>query len=143
MSEIIHTFYQLNEEEKQELSEKYSGNFDVVKVSDSGNSKKRYYGKMTYANGDIYEGEWKDDLFDGHGKYTWVNGEVYEGQWKDGVKNGLGKHTCINGDVYEGEHKYGQKNRHPFAGCLFLVIRLYASTSTVNPDLNSTVIFLS
>ena len=62
MSEIIHTFYQLNEEEKQELSEKYSGNFDVVKVSDSVNSKKRYYGKMTYANGDIYEGEWKDNV---------------------------------------------------------------------------------
>lgn len=38
---------------------------------------------------------------------------------------------------------YITKLTDPFTGCLFLVMRLYASTSTVNPDLNSTVIFLS
>lgn len=101
MGKIIHTFYQLNEEEKQ----KYSENFNVVKVSDSDNSQKRYYGKMTYANGDIYEGEWKDSQKNGHGKYIWTDGDVYEGEWKDGMRNGQGKYTYANGNVYEGEWK--------------------------------------
>ena len=95
MKKTIYTFYKLNEEEKQKLSEKYSDSYDVVKVSDSGSRKKRYYGKMTYANGNIYEGEWIDGLFDGHGKYTWANGDVYEGEYKDDKRNGHGKwHLC-------------------------------------------------
>jgi hypothetical protein len=28
----------------------------------------------TMASGDVYEGEWKDDLFDGKGTLTYYNG---------------------------------------------------------------------
>ena len=29
----------------------------------------------------IYEGYWKDGMFDGNGSYTFLNGEKYEGTW--------------------------------------------------------------
>merc|ERR1712146_494609 len=38
---------------------------------------------MTSANGDVYEGEWKDDKTHGQGKYTYASWNVYEGGWKD------------------------------------------------------------
>ena len=46
---------------------------------------------MTYGNGDVYEGNWKDGKKNGKGKYTYTDGTVYEGDWKDGSKNGKGK----------------------------------------------------
>ena len=42
------------------------------------------YGKYTFANGDIYEGQWQDGKMHGQGKYTFVSGAIYEGQWRDG-----------------------------------------------------------
>jgi hypothetical protein len=47
---------------------------------------------MTYVNGDVYEGEWKDGKQHGKGKMTWVIGRVYEGEWKDGKM--AGKRMC-------------------------------------------------
>ena len=81
-------------------------------------------GKMTYANGDVYDGEWKDDLprkgkmtlangdvYDGEwetkkGKMTYVNGNVYDGEWEDDLPK-KGKMTYANGDVYNGEWEDG------------------------------------
>ena len=42
------------------------------------------WGKMTYSNGDVYEGGWKNDKRDGEGKMTRANGDVSKGKWKDG-----------------------------------------------------------
>lgn len=36
---------------------------------------------MTFANGDIYEGEFVADKISGKGKYTWATGDVYEGEF--------------------------------------------------------------
>lgn len=33
--------------------------------------KKTGYGKMTYPNGDIYTGEWKDNTMEGQGTYVY------------------------------------------------------------------------
>lgn len=41
---------------------------------------------MEYANGNIYDGEWKDDKPNGQGKITFRNGNSQEGQWKDGIQ---------------------------------------------------------
>ena len=38
-------------------------------------------GTMTYANGDIYEGEWTWDGRNGQGTMTYANGDIYEGEW--------------------------------------------------------------
>ena len=42
------------------------------------------YGKMTYASGNVYEGEWKNSEMNGHGKYTYANGNVTYGEWENG-----------------------------------------------------------
>lgn len=46
---------------------------------------------MYYANGDKYDGNWKNDLKDGDGTYWGANGNIYEGQWKDDKYNGKGR----------------------------------------------------
>jgi hypothetical protein len=65
--------------------------------------KKEGYGIYYYTDGDIYEGEWKNDLPDGKGKHTSKDGSYsYEGTFKEGKKNGRG--ICYFDDgVYEGE----------------------------------------
>ena len=44
----------------------------------------------------------------GYGKYTYSNGQIYEGNYKDGVKEGLGKLIYPNNKIYEGEFKNGK-----------------------------------
>jgi hypothetical protein len=39
----------------------------------------------------------------GKGKKTWANGNVYEGDYKDGYKHGKGKYTCMDGWMDEGD----------------------------------------
>jgi hypothetical protein len=38
-------------------------------------------GKMIYINGDVYEGNWADNLREGKGKMIYANGDIYEGNW--------------------------------------------------------------
>lgn len=45
-------------------------------------------GKYIWADGNIYEGEWKENKIDGFGKYIWFYGIIYEGQWKQNKMNG-------------------------------------------------------
>eukprot|EP00984_Skeletonema_dohrnii_P026186 scaffold15496_cov81-Skeletonema_dohrnii-CCMP3373.AAC.2 len=44
----------------------------------------------TYADGSVYEGDWKDDKMHGEGKMTYANGVVYDGHWRDDKKHGEG-----------------------------------------------------
>ena len=39
-------------------------------------------GKLIHADGDIYEGEWKDDKANGKGTYVHINGAKYTGDVK-------------------------------------------------------------
>jgi hypothetical protein len=41
-------------------------------------------GTFTFANGDKYVGEWKDDKQHGQGTYTFADGGKLVGEWKDG-----------------------------------------------------------
>jgi len=38
---------------------------------------------LIHADGDIYEGEWRDDKANGKGNYMHANGAKYQGDWKD------------------------------------------------------------
>jgi hypothetical protein len=69
-------------------------------------------GKGTYKfiNGDVYDGDFKKNKYNGQGTYTWANGNVYNGNFKDGYKTGKGINKFINGDVYDGEFKYDKYN---------------------------------
>lgn len=39
-----------------------------------------------HANGDVYEGEFKDDKAHGYGKYISFDGNKYEGWWENDLK---------------------------------------------------------
>ena len=41
---------------------------------------------MTYANKDVYEGEWVDKKKQGRGIMTYYNGDVYDGEWNNKKK---------------------------------------------------------
>jgi hypothetical protein len=66
-------------------------------------------GIMTFANGDKYNGEWKNDIIEGKGVFIWANGDIYEGRWKNCNRYGNGKMIYANGDIYEGEWYDKQK----------------------------------
>lgn len=38
-------------------------------------------GQMTHANGDIYQGEWKDGKAEGTGIFYDKKGSMYNGEW--------------------------------------------------------------
>ena len=40
-------------------------------------------GRLIHADGDVYEGYWKNDKANGQGKYTHLDGALYVGDWID------------------------------------------------------------
>jgi hypothetical protein len=66
-------------------------------------------GKYVFADGAVYEGEFKADQKEGRGIFRYANGNVYEGEWKADKKEGRGKYVFADGSVYEGEFKAGKK----------------------------------
>jgi len=80
-------------------------------VGDKNEKNERHgKGKMTYADGDVYEGEWKNNKKSGNGKMTFKNNSSYEGKWKSDNINGFGVYKYYNGDVYEGLFVDGNRN---------------------------------
>lgn len=61
--------------------------------------------KITYNQGDVYDGGIKRGKQNGSGKYFWKEGGSYEGNFERGKMSGNGKYTAVNGDVYEGNFK--------------------------------------
>ena len=73
------------------------------------------FGTYTFANGDKYVGEFRDNVFHGQGIKTVADGEKYVGEYKDGKKHGQGTYTFGTnskwaGDKYVGEYRDGKRN---------------------------------
>eukprot|EP00953_Heterococcus_sp_UTEX-ZZ885_P028894 15399-Heterococcus_DN1.PRE.1 len=80
--------------------------------------KKAGYGKMTYPNGDVYTGEWKDNRTHGQGTYRYkTSGDIFSGSWEHGKKVGQGLYqfgaddsimegAWLNGTITEGTWKF-------------------------------------
>lgn len=74
-------------------------------------------GTLTFANGDIYVGEFHDGLFDGPGTYTWPDGRQFVGNFRysDINKQALVLNSFLatglmkwpNGARYDGEVRSG------------------------------------
>lgn len=81
-------------------------------------------GSLQWANGDVYEGQFKNGLRHGKGRYDSLpirmlcliynpnrlfhrfvekNGRVYNGNWSLSMKQGEGVETFKNGDEYTGQ----------------------------------------
>lgn len=59
---------------------------------------------MIYANGDIYEGAWQNDLKHGYGILEKKTGDKYYGHWNNGLKEGQGYYYYNQtGKIYLGE----------------------------------------
>jgi hypothetical protein len=47
-------------------------------------------GRLTYENGDVYEGNFDNDLREGWGVFIHADGTKYEGQWEMDQQHGRG-----------------------------------------------------
>lgn len=58
---------------------------------------------MSFSNGDMYEGEWKNGKKHGKGVYHFNNQSVYEGDFYEGYRHGQGEYRFKNGKVLQTE----------------------------------------
>ena len=71
-------------------------------------------GTVTYPDGTLYVGDFKDGKRHGQGTYTFPRGSKsavcceHVGKWKNGMPNGLGVHTYADGRIEEGMYKNGK-----------------------------------
>jgi len=70
-----------------------------------------YWIKNEYTNGDVYEGNYNPETgkYEGSGTYRWADGDFYEGMWKDGKAFGYGVYHWADGRLYEGMWENGKK----------------------------------
>lgn len=72
------------------ISVSSSGLIDIEQLIDQYNNQKMIC-KVSYVNGDKYEGEMTQNMRNGNGQMIYANGEIYNGMWVDGAENGTGK----------------------------------------------------
>ncbi|XP_074280589.1 phosphatidylinositol 4-phosphate 5-kinase 6-like [Silene latifolia] len=66
-----------------------------------------YHAEKVFNNGDLYTGQWVDNLPNGHGKYLWNDGCMYVGEWYKGKTMGKGRFSWPSGATYEGDFNNG------------------------------------
>ena len=87
------------------------------------NDKPTPEGKLTFASGDVYQGEYDaNEVPFGNGKIWFANGDVYVGYVIDGKPYGSGTYTFKNRDKYIGNFKKGKFSGH---GKYYVNGRLY------------------
>jgi MORN repeat len=67
-----------------ENGDAYKGQFNEKK-------QKHGIGTILFANGILYEGEWKNDIIDGYGMMVHPSGKIFNGEWKNGIRDGYGE----------------------------------------------------
>lgn len=67
-------------------------------------------GRFVWRNGQRYTGEWAKDLPNGKGAFVFPDGSRYEGEVRDGVRHGRGTTRFRNGDIYVGDWADGKSN---------------------------------
>ena len=58
---------------------------------------------MYFKSGNIYEGNWENDIQNGKGIMYYKNGDIYNGFFKNGEINGNGIYKWKNGEIFEGD----------------------------------------
>lgn len=97
------------------LNDEQTGNFKI-KTSEftwEGDSRKMPLngkGKLTFRDGRIQEGTFKDGMLNGKGKETYEDGAIVEAPFRKGLADGLGTLTETDGTVYTGMFEDGDLN---------------------------------
>jgi hypothetical protein len=87
----------------------YNGSFNTK-------GEKHGSGKMTWANGDVYEGSFENNVRNGKGSmvFAYHPGDKsigkYDGYWKNDMMHGKGARKYANGDKYDGEFCSGKRH---------------------------------
>jgi hypothetical protein len=78
-------------------------------------------GKGIAVGTDRYEGQFVKGWPNGYGTYTWANGNVYTGDWIDGMRHGIGRYTMktthgdsVQNGLWQKDTYAGPKPRNPF-----------------------------
>ena len=89
---------------------RYEGPLVSVIFNRSGKPEKRAHGvgKLTFANGDVYEGPFHQGQRHGKGKLTYAEfGDEFVGEWRGDKQHGHGRFSFADGSYYEGDHSEG------------------------------------
>ena len=73
------------------------------------NGKRNGVGQSVWANGQRYNGDWLDDLQTGKASVQFPDGNQYEGGVVDGRSHGQGRMLYASGDSYSGQFNAGVK----------------------------------
>ena len=58
--------------------------------------------KFNLESGNMYKGNYHEDLRDGYGEMHWTDGSVYKGEWVKGIQHGYGEMNFPDGTKKEG-----------------------------------------
>jgi hypothetical protein len=63
--------------------------------------KNRRHGKGLHKakNGEVYDGDWEEDMRTGKGLFTFRNGDYYIGEWLKNQRSGFGTVISAKGDT--------------------------------------------
>jgi hypothetical protein len=69
---------------------------------------------MKYANGDVYEGNFKEGKMEGNGKMRFGNGKRYDGEWKNNKRDGIGStyneyNVLVNKGIWKNDKYFKKK----------------------------------
>lgn len=67
------------------------------------------HGRIEWADGRKYEGQYENDKKHGTGTFYWADGRKYEGGWKNGKQHGKGEYYQANGEKKLGEWVEGKR----------------------------------
>ena len=100
---ILLSFYSCSENrvEKDRITYSQGEVYQGQTINNSPNGR----GTYTWADGDKYVGFFKDGQINGKGSYYFSNGEKSSGNFVDGILQGQGVYHYSNGDSYEGNFK--------------------------------------
>ena len=73
------------------------------------NDFKEGWGMQVEPDGSLYQGFWKNGMYDGPGRLIKTDSSVYEGYWKKNIKHGKGIETFKDGATYDGDFLEGNK----------------------------------
>ena len=86
-----------------DLGTRFYGKFEAGQPLDG-------WGSMLYANGNRYDGEYRDGTRNGCGTFTFSNGRRYVGEFSNDLFSGRGVWMLENGDRYIGDFEFNKCN---------------------------------